>query len=148
MFWFQYVNDMVKTSRNNMFSIIIDEATDRSSKKQLVVLATYFHINDFKPKYFLLDMVECSDGSAKGIFFAKKQAFNGHEGYLEFLSYQLDRIHSLNHLYQSDKPLLHVLKDQVEQLIKRIAEDFMEITYVRGSKNGCGIDPTHEHSYC
>ena len=51
-----------------MFSIIIDEATDRSSKKQLAVLATYLDVNDFKTTYFLLDMVECSDSSARGIF--------------------------------------------------------------------------------
>eukprot|EP00794_Sanderia_malayensis_P018550 gene18550-20413_t len=44
VFGFQYVNDMVKRLKNNMFSIIIDEATDRGSKKQLAVLATYFDI--------------------------------------------------------------------------------------------------------
>ena len=64
---FQCVNAMVKKLRNNMFSIINDEATDRSSKKQLTILATYFDFNDFKAKYFLLDVVECSDSSARGI---------------------------------------------------------------------------------
>ena len=52
------------------------------------------------------------------------------EAYLEFLSYQLDRINYVNRLYQSEKPVLHLLKDQVEELIRRIAEDFMEIAYV------------------
>ena len=68
IFGFQYVNDMVKTLRNDMFSIITDEATDRSSKKHLAVLATYFDVNDFKTKYFLPDMVECSDSSARYLF--------------------------------------------------------------------------------
>ena len=78
VFGFQHVNDMVKNLRNNMFSIIIDEATDRSSKKQLAILATCFDVNDFKTEYFLLDMVEFSNSSARGIFSTIKQAFNEH----------------------------------------------------------------------
>jgi len=69
---------MVNKLTNNMFSIIIDEATDRSSKKQLAILATYFDVNDFKTKCFLLDMVECSNSSARGIYSTIKQAFSEH----------------------------------------------------------------------
>ena len=61
-----------------MFSIIIDEATDRSSKKQLAILATYFDVNNFKTKYFLLDIVECCHSSARGFYSTIKQAFNEH----------------------------------------------------------------------
>lgn len=40
----------------------------------------------------------------------------------------------LNRLYQNEKPRLHLLKNQVEKLIRRIAEDFMEIAYETGIK--------------
>ena len=46
---------------------------------------------------------------------------------LEFLSYQLERFNSFNLLFQSAKPLLQGLKDEVESLIKSIASDFMVI---------------------
>ena len=295
VFGFQYVN-MVKNLRNNMFSIIIDEATDRSSKKQLAILATCFDVDDFKTEYFLLDMVECSNSSARCIYSTIKQAFNEHdiameniigyssnitnvifgknnslvklqtsefpnviavkcschliylassyaatklpksledlcrdifahfsrsakrqydyknfqnffelephkmlapsqtrwlsleacvhrmlnqfdaikhyflvvatedptysnervssslnnmftEAYLEFLSYQFNRINSFNRLYQSEKPVLYLLKDQAEELIRRIAEDFMEIAYVKDIKNAYDIDPTDNSRY-
>ena len=51
--------------------------------------------------------------------------------YLEFLSYQLDRFNSFNILFQSEKPLLHCLKKELESLIKSIASDFMVMDYVK-----------------
>ena len=69
------------------------------------------------------------------------------EVYLEFLSYQLDRINSFNRLYQSEKSVLHLLKYQVEELIRRIPEDFMEIAYVKDIKNAHDIDPTDNSRY-
>ena len=51
--------------------------------------------------------------------------------YLEFLSYQLDHFNSFNILFQSEKPLLHCLKKELESLIKSIASDFMVMDYVK-----------------
>ena len=51
--------------------------------------------------------------------------------YLEFLSYQLERLNSFNILFQSERPLLHCLKKELEDLIKSIASDFMAIEYVK-----------------
>ena len=61
--------------------------------------------------------------------------------YLEFLSYQLERFNSFNLLFQSAKPLLHGLKNEVESLIKSIASDFMVIDYVKKT-TATAIDPT------
>ena len=43
--------------------------------------------------------------------------------------------------------VLHLLKDQVEELIRRIAEEFMEIAYVKDIKNAYDTDPTDNSHY-
>ena len=72
---FDYLKDAVMTLRSKKFSFIIDETTDKSTAKQLAILATYFDMESFQLKQFLLDMVEVKDGTAKGIYSAVKQSF-------------------------------------------------------------------------
>ena len=60
------------------------------------------------------------------------------QAYLEFLSYQLERLNAFNTLFQSERPLLHMLKPKVESLIKSIACDFMKIDIVKANK----LNPT------
>ena len=72
---FDYLYEAVSALQSHRFSIVIDETTDLSSVKQLAVLATYFDMQSFESKYFLLDMVELVDGTANGIYLATKQVF-------------------------------------------------------------------------
>ena len=58
--------------------------------------------------------------------------------YLEFLSYQLERLNAFNRLFQSERPLLHMLKLKEESLIKSIVCDFMKIDIVMANK----LNPT------
>lgn len=51
--------------------------------------------------------------------------------YLEFMSYNLGRLASFNKLFQSEVPLLHVLKHEVSQLLLGLSLDFMELSHVR-----------------
>ena len=53
------------------------------------------------------------------------------QAYLEFLSYQLERLNAFNRLFQSEQPLLHNLKHEVEELVKSIASDFIELGIVK-----------------
>ena len=53
------------------------------------------------------------------------------QAYLEFLSYQLERLNGFNRLFQSEFPLLHSLKPEVEKLIKAIASDFMDMPTIK-----------------
>ena len=69
---------MVSLLRLRKFSVIIDEATDKSVKKQLAILATFFDIEKFEAKYWLVDMVETEDGSAGGIYAKMKETFLQH----------------------------------------------------------------------
>ncbi|CAB3980774.1 Hypothetical predicted protein [Paramuricea clavata] len=62
--------------------------------------------------------------------------------YLEFLSYQLQRFNVFNCLYQSERPLLQNLKDEVEGLLKSIASDFMVVQYIKET-NPKDINPTN-----
>ena len=54
--------------------------------------------------------------------------------YLESVSHQLQRFNVFNRLFQSERPLLHNLREEVEGLIKSIASDFMSIAYVKQVK--------------
>ena len=58
-----------------MFSIIIGEATDRSTQKQLAIIVVFLDLDKFALQYFLVDLVETEDGSANGIYSKVKQAF-------------------------------------------------------------------------
>ena len=73
---FDYLNEAVTALRSRKFSFIIDETTDKSTSKQLAILTTYFDMESFQLKKYLLDMIEVDDGSAKGIYSALKQSFN------------------------------------------------------------------------
>ena len=50
--------------------------------------------------------------------------------YLEFLSYALKMFNDFNTNFQSEVPLLHCLKGEVETLIRNFANNYMESTYV------------------
>ena len=53
------------------------------------------------------------------------------QAYLEFLSYQLERLNDFNRLFQSEQPLLHNLKHEIEGLVKSIASDFIDLGIVK-----------------
>ena len=63
--------------------------------------------------------------------------------YLEFLSYQLQRLNAFNRLFQSERPCLHNLKGEIEGLIKSIASDFLDVQYVKTTA-AKSIDPTND----
>lgn len=287
---FDYLKEMVSLLRSRLFSVIIDEATDRSTKKQLAIVATFFDIERFELQYWLVDMLETEDGSAAGIYSKMKEAFSdlnipmsniigyssdttnvmfgqynsvsqllksefsyvqvikcschlihlvsshaalklpksvedlcrdvyahfsrsskrqdvykefqaffdaeplkllspaqtrwlslqecvnrileqyealknyfiltanedpSHsndrivaslqnrfiQAYLEFLSFQLERLNAFNRLFQSERPLLHNLKHEVESLLKAIASDFMKVSIVKTTQ-AKDVDPT------
>ena len=77
VFAFDYLQSAVKTLKEHKFSIIIDERTDRSSVKQLALLACYFDLESFVLKNYLIDPVECTDSSAVGLYSALKSTLNG-----------------------------------------------------------------------
>ena len=53
------------------------------------------------------------------------------QAYLEFLSYQLERLNAFNRLFQNEQPLLHNLKHVIEDLVKPIASDFIDLNIVK-----------------
>lgn len=61
--------------------------------------------------------------------------------YLEFLSYQLQRLNAFNRLFQSERPCLHNRKGEIEGLIKSIASDFLDVQYIKTTA-AKSIDPT------
>ena len=73
---FNYLKEMISLLRHNFFSIIIDETTDQSTKKQLAILANFFNIEKFKMGYWLVDMVEADDRTAVVIYSKLKETFD------------------------------------------------------------------------
>lgn len=67
--------------RGRLFSVVIDETTDRSTRKQLCVLAQYFE--DGKLESSFVDMIEVTDCSALGLYNALKECFISKEIPLE-----------------------------------------------------------------
>lgn len=73
---FDYLHQAVSTLRSQKFSFIIGETTDLSTSKQLAILATYFDMNSFESKHYLLDMVEVEEDTAQGICLSIKTMFS------------------------------------------------------------------------
>ena len=73
---FDYLKELVSLLRCRFFSVIIDEATDQSTEKQLAIVATFFDMEKFEMQYWLVDMLETEDGSAKGVYSKMKEAFS------------------------------------------------------------------------
>ncbi|CAG9785479.1 unnamed protein product [Diatraea saccharalis] len=55
--------------------------------------------------------------------------------YLEFMSYVLSLGTDFNTVFQSETPLLHMLKPEVEKLLKTLSTNYMNISYVRSCQN-------------
>ena len=64
------------------------------------------------------------------------------QAYLEFLSYQLERLNDFNRLFQSEQPLLHNLKHEIEGLVKSIASDFIDLGIVKTTQVK-DLDPSY-----
>ena len=118
VFAFDYLKEAVTRLRENKFGIIIDEATDKSSLKQLAILATYFDTESFETKNFLVDMVECADGKADSIYKALKETFQEHHIPMEnIIGYSSDTTnvmfgerHSVSQLLRSEFPHIFTIK--------------------------------------
>ena len=66
--------------------------------------------------------------------------------YLQFMAFNLGRFVSFNTLFQSDIPLLYMLKREVNTLLISLLSDFMKISFVRQS-NPWQIDINDETHY-
>lgn len=53
--------------------------------------------------------------------------------YLEFMSYILEVLCDFNVLFQSEQPLLHKLKPEVEKPIKDVCMNFMKVESVKNT---------------
>jgi hypothetical protein len=65
---FHAIKKCVSKLRNEKFSVIIDETTDKSTTSQLAILAVYFNEKTFKLEIALVDLVPLSNGAAATIY--------------------------------------------------------------------------------
>ena len=66
------LQDLCKVLKERMFSVIIDETTDRSTTKQMSIIVQYWEGNKLHNSF--LDLVEVHDSSANGLVKALKQS--------------------------------------------------------------------------
>ena len=66
--------------------------------------------------------------------------------YLHFLSFTLNQFNEFNTVFQSETPLLHEIRNRLEELIKLCANAFMENEYVSDT-DPLTIDPLLEDKY-
>ena len=69
----QFVDELCKTLHGCLFSVVVDETTDRSTNKQMCVIVQYFLDGKFHSSF--LDIIEIHDSSANGLFNATKECF-------------------------------------------------------------------------
>lgn len=53
--------------------------------------------------------------------------------YLEFMSYVLGLMTEFNTVFQTEKPLLHVVKPETQKLLKTLCANYMEISFIKRS---------------
>ena len=68
------------------------------------------------------------------------------KAYLEFMAFNLGRLVSFNLLFQSNIPLLHLVKREVATLISSMCSDFMHYSFIRETNAG-NIDPHKSQHY-
>ena len=117
---FDYLKEAVSTLCSRKFSFIIDETTDKSTAKQLAILATYFDMESFQSKQFLLDMIEVEDGSAKGIYSAVKQSF-------------ADLHVPMNNIIGYSSDTTNVMFGQFNSVVQLLKQDFPDVIAVKCS---------------
>ena len=109
---------IVSLLRRHFFSIIIDETTDQSTKKQLAILANFFNIEKFEMDYWLVDMLETDNGTALGIYSKLKETFDDlHIPMTHIIGYSSDTTNvmfgqhnSVAQLLRSDFNFIQVVK--------------------------------------
>lgn len=74
-----YINELIETLKKTKFSLIIDETTDVSTLKQLVLLVRYYDSDAKKTIDKYLTLLEVKDCTAKGIFDSLSQFFQKKE---------------------------------------------------------------------
>jgi hypothetical protein len=76
--------------------------------------------------YFTSDVMEDATHTNESILKSLNNKFI--QAYLEFMDYSLGRFALFNILFQSETPLLHRLKDEVERLILSICGDILKMS--------------------
>lgn len=73
-----YLSDLVARLKVTKFSLIIDESTDLSTQKHLVLIVRFYDLNIQKTCDHFLSLLEVKDCTAQGIFKSIKHYFSMH----------------------------------------------------------------------
>lgn len=87
--------------------------------EQFPALKEYFRLSSFEDPSKTLEQIHSTMENCFTII------------YLEFMSYTLGLLTNFNKLFQSEGPLLYMLKPEIEKLLKIVVMNFMNIEYIR-----------------
>lgn len=74
-----YFNHLILQLKKTKFSLIIDESTDLSTTKHLVLIARSYDLDIHKTQDNFLCLLEVKDCTARGIYSSLVNIFNKHE---------------------------------------------------------------------
>lgn len=144
--------NLVTKIKNQKFTMIIDESTDKSATKHLAVVVRLLDFNVYEVRDEFLCLIDISDGSALGVYNTIKQFFSEHSIPFEknLVGFAADGAsamfgskHSVKVLFENDIPYLYSMKcichslalvasyatqkipDSIEKLVREIYTYFM-----------------------
>lgn len=138
---FHYMKENVSLLRDNKFSIVLDETTDRSTKSQMAVLGTFFDMENFKMRCVFIDLIEMPNGKADTIYEKLKHSLKEKdipiENVIGFCSdtcnVMFGKHHSVSQLLVRDHPwilpvkcschLIHICASYASQKLPKFLED-------------------------
>ncbi|CAH1109909.1 unnamed protein product [Psylliodes chrysocephalus] len=112
-------NTIYAILRSSKFSVIIDESTDISTKKHLVIVARYFYENKIHDTF--LTLIEMKSSRTADIY-KEIVNFNG----FRFYKTLLPLFNNLNKEMQSSEPKLYILHSRLCNLYKTILDYFVK----------------------
>ena len=147
VFGHYFLNSLSSVLRNRVFNLIVDETTDRSTKKQMSILAQYYDADDSELKCSFKDLVEVEDSSAQGLYNVVKNCLQlkdiPMENILSFCSdttnVMMGNKHSFATLLKNDFPnviiikcschLIHLAASHACLKLPKFIEDFCRNVY-------------------
>lgn len=103
--------------------------------KQFPALKEYFRLVNFEDPSKTTELIYSTMENSFSII------------YLKFMSYSLGLLTNFNTLFEGEGPLLHLLKPEVEKLLKTINMNFMTIEYIRNLDSIVNVSPNMSQYY-
>ena len=139
---FDYLAEMVSLLRSRIFSIIIDEATDQSTKDQLTIVATFFDVAKFELQYWLVDKETLNELNIPmvNIMDYSWHTSNVILGQYNSVSHSLKSEINYVQVVMCSCHLIHLVSSQATLKLPKSVEDQCRDVYAHFHRSSCTYD--------